>query len=222
MYKTSFFVEMKAPAVLLLFLLASACQSPPSAPEPISRKAVPAPSVLLFTGSSSIRLWKSLPVDFPDYLTINTGFGGSQFSDLIAARDTAIFRYQPEVLFVYEGDNDLALGKSVATVVNDARLLMAEVRQRLPQTQLVLISPKPSPARWKLQQEYQALNEQLRDLCSADPMVHFIDMWPLMLKDNGRVNGHLFVSDSLHMNAEGYARWREEVMRWLEEWNSPR
>lgn len=213
---------MKAPAVLLLFLLASACQSPPSAPEPLSREAVAAPSVLLFTGSSSIRLWKSLPVDFPDYLTINTGFGGSQFSDLIAARDTAIFRYQPEVLFVYEGDNDLALGKSVATVVNDARLLMAEVRQRLPETQLVLISPKPSPARWKLQQEYQALNEQLRDLCSADPMVHFIDMWPLMLKDNGRVNGHLFVSDSLHMNAEGYARWREEVMRWLEEWNSPR
>lgn len=211
---------MKAIALLSLFLLATACQSPPAAPAGRSSESVEPPPLLLFTGSSSIRLWKSLALDFPDFLTINTGFGGSQFSDLIAAQDTAIFLYQPDVLFVYEGDNDLALGKSVEATLNDARVLVAEVRQRLPDTQLVLISPKPSPARWKLRQEYQSLNEALQALCASDEQVHFIDMWPLMLKENGRVNGNLFIQDSLHMNAEGYARWQEAVLGWLDAWKA--
>src|SRR4051794_35764933 len=42
----------------------------------------PPPSgAVLFIGSSSIRLWKSLPTDFPAHTVINRGFGGSQIID---------------------------------------------------------------------------------------------------------------------------------------------
>src|SRR5688572_19564376 len=37
----------------------------------------PAPGGVLFVGSSSIRLWKTLAEDFPRLPVINRGFGGS-------------------------------------------------------------------------------------------------------------------------------------------------
>ncbi|MEX0273689.1 MAG: G-D-S-L family lipolytic protein, partial [Flavobacteriaceae bacterium] len=37
----------------------------------------------VFTGSSSIRFWEDLEAHFPDRQIINSGFGGSQTSDLL-------------------------------------------------------------------------------------------------------------------------------------------
>lgn len=39
--------------------------------------------LVVFAGSSSIRMWKDVQSYFPEYNVINNGFGGSQFSDLI-------------------------------------------------------------------------------------------------------------------------------------------
>ena len=36
---------------------------------------------ILFTGSSSIRMWKTLDADFSGAEVLNRGFGGSQWSD---------------------------------------------------------------------------------------------------------------------------------------------
>lgn len=38
---------------------------------------------ILFTGSSSIAMWKDIQSYFPGYRVINRGFGGSEFSDLL-------------------------------------------------------------------------------------------------------------------------------------------
>ena len=171
--------------------------------------------LLLFTGSSSVRIWKSLPTDFPDYRTINTGFGGSQFSDLIEEKETAIFPYDPDVLFIYEGDNDLALGKTPDQVILDADSILTEIRQRLPETQVVFISAKPSPSRWKFKEAYEDLNLRIMDLAKADSQVHFVDLWTPMLKENGRVSGDIFIEDSLHMNASGYQIWQEYIEHFL-------
>ena len=43
----------------------------------------PDTNLILFTGSSSIRLWPNLPQSFPQFNVLNTGFGGSQMSDLL-------------------------------------------------------------------------------------------------------------------------------------------
>ena len=38
--------------------------------------------IILFTGSSSIRMWENLQQSFPDYKVLNRGFGGSTLADL--------------------------------------------------------------------------------------------------------------------------------------------
>ncbi|CAI8336817.1 MAG: Uncharacterised protein [Flavobacteriia bacterium] len=172
---------------------------------------------LLFTGSSSIRMWKTVGADFPEFQTINTGFGGSQFSDLLRLQDSVIFKYTPDVVFVYEGDNDIALGKKADWVESDAKEVIASIRTRLPNALLVLIAPKPSPSRWHLRAEYIETHQRLEALADQDDQVFFANVWPLMLDERQKVRGDLFTSDSLHMNAEGYRIWKDHLRAVLKE-----
>ena len=52
--------------------------------------------IVLFTGSSSIRMWSSIQSDFPNYNIVNRGFGGSQTSDLLYYFDQLILSVQSE------------------------------------------------------------------------------------------------------------------------------
>jgi hypothetical protein len=81
----------------------------------------PSENRIVFTGSSSIRLWTNFKAYFPNHNVINTGFGGSETSDLIHYRSLLIDQYQPEQIFIYESDNDLNSGKSVETTLNDLK-----------------------------------------------------------------------------------------------------
>ena len=67
--------------------------------------------MVVFTGSSSIRLWEDLENCFEGYRILNRGFGGSHFSDLLFYADVLILKYRPVKVFIYEGDNDIAEGK---------------------------------------------------------------------------------------------------------------
>lgn len=205
---------MRFSPLLLLFAALTSCHStstPPTTAEPAS------PALLLFTGSSSIRMWYNLQQAFPGYKTENTGFGGSQFSDLLEERDEAIYRFLPDVLFIYEGDNDIALGKSVNEILADADSLIDDIRDRLPTTRIVLISAKPSPSRWHFKDSYTLLNDALLRMCRDNDKLFFADVWNPMLRENGRVRGDIFIGDSLHMNEEGYRIWQGILQKVLQE-----
>jgi len=57
--------------------------------------------LVVFAGSSSIRMWKDVQDYFPGYNVINNGFGGSHFSDLIFYYDKLILKQKPDILFIY-------------------------------------------------------------------------------------------------------------------------
>src|SRR4051812_12764767 len=49
--------------------------------EAADRMNPPPKGGILFTGSSTIRLWKTLAQDYPQHKVINRGFGGSEIAD---------------------------------------------------------------------------------------------------------------------------------------------
>src|SRR4051812_289905 len=49
--------------------------------ETADRQSPPPKGGVLFIGSSTIKLWKSLASDFPDHAVINRGFGGTELVD---------------------------------------------------------------------------------------------------------------------------------------------
>lgn len=172
---------------------------------------------VVFTGSSSIRMWPDVQKTFPGVNAINTGFGGSQFSDLIHFRNELIFKHIPDKIFIYEGDNDVSDGKSPAEIIAGAAFLYAKIKEKLPEAQVYFISPKPSIDRWHLQEEYQQTNELLKEFCEFEESITFVDVWNPMLTEKGEPKPDIFLEDDLHMNDKGYQIWLEIIKPYVHE-----
>ena len=174
----------------------------------------PQQDVIVFTGSSSIRLWDSLQAAFPDRQILNTGFGGSQMSDLLVFADRLILQYQPVQVFVYEGDNDIFARKKPKQVTAQYQQLIKMIREADPSINIVLISTKPSPARWRFRGKYKRLNKKLAALSEADPQIDYVDVWSIML-DGKKPRKDIFIEDDLHMNQKGYDLWYDVIKDYL-------
>src|SRR5687767_2688782 len=124
---TAFPVSHRTPAIAFLFAVALLCastrtvaQAPATKPAPFEKdirafeaadaENPPAPGGVLFVGSSSIRLWKTLAEDFPGVPVINRGFGGSRIAHSTQYADRIVIPYKPKTVVFYAGDNDIAGG----------------------------------------------------------------------------------------------------------------
>lgn len=171
---------------------------------------------IVFTGSSSIRMWTDVKQRFPEYNVINTGFGGSQTSDLFYFAEELIVDFKPKQIFIYEGDNDLAEKKTPQQILTDADKLLKYIRGRLSsKVQVAFITPKPSISRWHLRGEYEAYIRMLKEWVGKQKNVICIDVWTPMLEANGELKKDLFLEDDLHMNAKGYDIWTSTIRPYL-------
>ena len=175
------------------------------------REAPPPRNGVLFVGSSTIRMWCTLDRDFPELKVVNRGFGGSEMTDLLFYAERVVLPYRPRTIVLYEGDNDLATGKSPAQVRELFRRFTALVRERLPDARLVYVSIKPSVAREQLLAQTRAANAMLREDVARDAHLAYVDLFTPMLGPDGRPRAELFGGDGLHMNSEGYALWRRTL-----------
>ncbi|WP_010520066.1 SGNH/GDSL hydrolase family protein [Croceivirga radicis] len=163
-------------------------------------------STIVFTGSSSIRMWKDLQERFPDQQVLNTGFGGSQASDLLYFLDDLVLKYKPKTVFIYEGDNDISAKKRPKEILGTLQEIIQEIKKDNPETNIVLISAKPSISRWKLRSKYKRLNRKLEKLAQKEQYIDYADVWYAML-DGKKLRTNLFIADGLHMNKMGYDIW---------------
>lgn len=176
--------------------------------------APPPREAVLFTGSSSIRLWTTLAADFPEVAVINRGFGGSEIRDSTWYAGRTVVPYAPRQVLLYAGDNDLFSGRTPMQLRDDFRAFVQRVRRDLPRVRIAYISNKPSPSRAALLESQREANA----LIAADARrlkVDFIDVFTPMLDAQGRPREDLFVEDRLHMNAAGYALWRQVIAPYL-------
>jgi len=175
----------------------------------------PPKHAVLFVGSSSIRLWKTLAKDFPGQQVINRGFGGSRVADSTAFAERIIFPYEPRLIVFYAGENDLAEGETPEGVTADFRAFLGKIQAKLPDTHIAFISVKPSPLRWSLKEKMDSVNRQIAAMMKGDKLA-FIDIRAAMLGEDGKPKPEIFVADHLHMNAKGYALWVPVVKPFLE------
>ena len=161
---------------------------------------------VVFTGSSSIRTWNNLEKLFPNHQIINTGFGASQATDLLAYTDELILLFNPYKVFIYEGDNDISVNKRPKEIVNTILEIIKRIRDKNSDTQIILIAAKPSIIRWSLKRKYKNLNRKFKRLCKKDNLLQFADVWKPMLQGR-KLKKDIFEEDGLHMNSKGYEIW---------------
>jgi lysophospholipase L1-like esterase len=217
----AFWRQREVVLALLCALAASGQIAPPASPaldlsqwepeirafEETDRQSPPPTGGIVFAGSSSIRLWKTLAGDFAGLPVLNRGFGGSQIREVTAFADRMVIPYRPRLIVFYCGSNDVVSGRAVPDVVGDLQAFVRKIHAALPQTRLIYISIAPNPARWHLEDAWLDLNERIRAYTRTDGRLSFVDIWGEMLGASGEPRPELFVDDQLHMNERGYAIW---------------
>lgn len=174
------------------------------------RQDFPPKRGILFIGSSSIVGW-DLSRHFPHLPVINRGFGGSHLSDAVHYADRIVLPYEPRIILLYAGDNDIAAGKSPQRVLADYRKFVAKVHRALPETRILYIAIKPSIRRWKLVDRMREANASIRAVAAKDERLVFVDVEKPMIGEDGRPREELFRADGLHLNPEGYRLWSDLV-----------
>lgn len=168
---------------------------------------MPAPGGIVFAGSSSFTKWQSAAEDLAPLPIINRGFGGSTIPEVIYYADRTILKYNPKTVVIYCENDMFGSKKKTPEQVRDAYVTLTKtIREKQPDVLMYCISLKPSPSRWERRADVERANKLIRDFIKSDKNHQYIDVWPVMLK-NGRPDGSIFLSDSLHMNEEGYRRW---------------
>jgi len=170
---------------------------------------------VVFTGSSSIRMWADLATDFPNHRVVNAGFGGSQAVDLLHYVDELILAYSPKYVFIYEGDNDISAGKDKEVIMETLNLIVTEIKLELPETEVILIGAKPSISRWELVDKYKDLNTEMAKYGAVTDGVQYADVWTGMLGSDKKPLPDIFIADNLHMNRKGYEIWAKKIGKFL-------
>jgi lysophospholipase L1-like esterase len=179
--------------------------------------SMPPQNAILLVGSSSFTKWKDVQDYFPAHIMLNRGFGGSSLRDVIYYANDVILKYKPKQILIYCGENDIAGSSSVTadTVLERFKTLYAIIRSKFKKVPIAFISMKPSPSREKYLATMQKGNALIKSFMEQQKRSSYIDVYSSMLDANGKILTHIFLSDKLHMNAEGYKIWQGVIAPYL-------
>lgn len=180
----------------------------------------PPQNAILFVGSSSIRIWPDLQQAFPGHRVFKRGFGGSELSDSVAFAGRIVIPYQPSIILLYAGDNDIANGRSPEQIVSAFKAFVQKVRAALPDSYIGYIAIKPCPAREKFLNEVKTTNRLIQEYAASDKKLLFIDVFTPMLDPNGGPQPELFAKGGLHLNEKGYALWASILQPVLDQYDA--
>jgi lysophospholipase L1-like esterase len=174
------------------------------------RRVPPQKGGIVFVGASSIVRWK-VAESFPDLPVINRGFGGSEMADTAHFAARTVLPYEPRIVVLYPGENDIARGVSPETVAAGFERLLATVHGALPKTRILVIGLKPTPARWRFNHQMLETNRLLRDIAARNPLITYISVEKAMLGPDKLPRPDLFIGDGQHMTPAGYEIWTDIV-----------
>jgi lysophospholipase L1-like esterase len=178
----------------------------------------PPPGPIVFYGSSSFRLWKSLEQDFPSYEVLNCGFGGACIADCVAFAPRLILPLKPSAVVLYAGDNDLALGISAEQAFDSFCQLFHILRDSADGSQkpfIAFVSVKACPARIRFLASIQRYNSLVREFMSQQPGCDFIDLYSDLLGPDKKPLIKLFRNDHIHLSTDGYQILHRDIAQFL-------
>ncbi|MFA7689424.1 MAG: GDSL-type esterase/lipase family protein [Bacilli bacterium] len=177
------------------------------------------PNPIVCVGSSSMVCWKHMARDLAPLPVINRGFGGSTLPEAFYYMDELIVKYNPVVVMVYEGDNDIfSVEPSYFRMLFEA--FEKQLHKKLPDTQIIFLSIKPSISRLHIWEKSQQANKLIEEYTKTKNYLTYIDITETLFGDDGKLDPDLFLEekyeDKLHLNEQGYLKWTPVIKPVLE------
>lgn len=163
---------------------------------------------VVFYGSSSVRLWKSLDNDFPEYDILNLGFGGSTLDYCSYYFERLVKPADPASFVLYAGDNDIGEGRTASEVYSSFTSLYEKFRHYFPDIKFTYISIKPSISRLDRIERIKEANKLIEEFLLPRDKSYFVNVFDSMINGNNEIKNEYFTPDKLHMNSNGYKLWK--------------
>lgn len=184
--------------------------------EAADKKSPPPKNGIEFVGSSALRLWTTLAKDFEGLPVYNRAFGGSHLEDLVYYADRIVIPYQPRMIVVRGGGNDLIKGKSPERVLGDFQKFVEKIRKALPETRIAFTSIYPGATKTEITLLEARTNELIREYVEKDDNLVYIDISTPMLGPDGNARPELLDTDGFHPSAAAYRLWTKIIRPYLE------
>ena len=142
-----------------------------------------------------------------DPLALNRGISGDTTAGVLKRLD-GVIAARPARIFLLVGINDVNTGVPTETILANYREILARLRAGTPDTRIVIQSLLPMDTlRWGIEPRDRilAVNRALPALADGEA-VRFLDLYAHFAVDD-RLDDAC-THDGLHLNGEGYRRWR--------------
>lgn len=148
---------------------------------------------------------------FSNRTTVNLGIGGDRTESVLWRLDHgAVHGASPKTIVLMIGVNNAngvqANGVPVSSAVEGIRLCVANLRQRCPSSQIVLIRLLPAfdPTQ-EVGAKVQEINGGLDSLnLESDPQVRVLDLWSEFTNADGTIKTEFYSDGHLHLSPAGY------------------
>lgn len=164
---------------------------------------------------------------YPEYKTLNRGISGNTTRDLLKRIDVSVFDAKPSKVMLLIGVNDMMNeGKSPDNVAVNYEKLVKQIRERLPEIELICQSVYPG---WDgdiektemgmvfpiahLADDIVSLNKKIADICERYHAT-YVDMHSILKEsDNTLITTYSY--DGVHPNEAGYDVITTELKKYL-------
>ena len=168
---------------------------------------------ILFIGSSSIRLWRSIKKDLAPYESIKRAYGGARYTDLIHFTERLVSPHNVKAVGVFVA-NDITGGEKdlkPREVLDLAKLVVEQIQRSHKNSPIFFIETTPTPKRWKSWPKISLANDLIKEYCESNDSLYYISTRNYYIGDNGLPTEELFTRDKLHLNSKGYLLWSDII-----------
>ncbi len=159
---------------------------------------------VLFYGSSTFGIWKTIEEEFKAYKAINAGFGGSTSDEALFHYERVAKPFAPEVVVWYYGDNEPVCSY---TVEESKELFLAtweRFRADFPGVKIITIATKTSFARDEYKDFVKELNAWQKEIATKLPYLTYIETADICKDEKGEYIFDHYLDDKLHFGPNGY------------------
>ena len=157
----------------------------------------------VFLGDSITDLC-DLDVYYPGLNAVNSGISGDTTDGMLDRLEDWVFAYEPDIVVVEGGINDLFLGVEEDRIVENLLAIAAAVHERAPDAAVIVQSIYPvadSPEGY-LNSAVRRINARLEDM-AAQCGYRFADVYQALRTEEGALTER-YSWDGLHPNDAGY------------------
>jgi lysophospholipase L1-like esterase len=157
-----------------------------------------------FAGSSMFEGWTEVTAHMAPIPAFNRSIGGSKTADILSHLDQLVLQYEPEVVVLYTGINDVSEGIAPKTAAENIRKIINGIQTALPETHVIYIPALNTGNRPDSESRITDVNRRVNAYAEEDGDVTVLDVGPALVDGNGNTRPELLLDGGTHYNETAY------------------